>query len=188
MKIVDVALTLFRWDGIPPVVYGPNIRMPGGPSTLGLLAISTDDGATGHSFLGGATRGAELEGRALIETLKPLLMAQNPLDRERLNQRMWGRGRLTMVRAIGAVDVALWELAGKIAGLPVHQLLGSYRDRARSVCSMVAGTGDRFSARRGGDLVSLPTYRLCNWSSPSFFPPWVRDHRGRSSASRDEPL
>ena len=66
MIIVDVELTLFRWDGIPPVVYGPNIRMPGGSSTLGLLAIHTDEGVTGHSFLGGATRGAELEGRALI--------------------------------------------------------------------------------------------------------------------------
>jgi L-alanine-DL-glutamate epimerase-like enolase superfamily enzyme len=124
MKIVDVELTLFRWDGIPPVVYGPNIRLPGGSSTLWLLAITTDKGITGHSFLGGATRGAELEGRAPIETLKPLLMAQNPLDRECLNQRMRGRGRLTMVRAIGAVDAALWDLAGKIAVLPIHQMLG----------------------------------------------------------------
>jgi L-alanine-DL-glutamate epimerase-like enolase superfamily enzyme len=138
MKIVDVALTLFRWDGIPPVIYGPNIRMPGGSSTLGLLAISTDEGVSGHAVLGGATRGAELEGRALITTLKPLLMAQNPLDRERLNQRMWGRGRLTMVRAIGAVDVALWDLAGKIAGLPVHQLLGSYRDSIPAYASSQA--------------------------------------------------
>jgi hypothetical protein len=41
MKIVDVTLTLFTWDGIPPIRYGPNIRMPGGSSTLGLLAIVT---------------------------------------------------------------------------------------------------------------------------------------------------
>jgi L-alanine-DL-glutamate epimerase-like enolase superfamily enzyme len=127
MKIVDVTLTLFRWDGIPPVAYGMNIRLSGGAGMLGLLAIVTDEGVTGHAFLGGATRDAEIEGPALIRTLKPLLLAQDPLDRERLYQRMWGRGRLTMVRAIGAVDVALWDLAGKIAGLPIHQLLGSYR-------------------------------------------------------------
>ncbi|MGA2841084.1 MAG: enolase C-terminal domain-like protein [Steroidobacteraceae bacterium] len=171
MKIDDVALTLFRWDGIPPVVYGPNIRMPGGPSTLGLLAISTDDGATGHSFLGGATRGAELEGRALIETLKPLLMAQNPLDRERLNQRMWGRGRLTMVRAIGAVDVALWDLAGKIAGLPVHQLLGSYRDSIPAYASSQAlGSPEEYCEQ-------ALYYKSRGWQAYKIHPPhpWADD-------------
>src|SRR5207237_9041035 len=35
--------------------------------------------------------------------------------------------RNTTYRAIGAMDVALWDLAGKIAGLPIHKLLGSYR-------------------------------------------------------------
>jgi L-alanine-DL-glutamate epimerase-like enolase superfamily enzyme len=127
MKIIDVTLTLFTWDGIPPTLYGPNIRIPGGSSTLGLLAIVTDAGITGHAFFGGANRGAETEGRSLIDAFKPLLMGQDPLDRERLNQSLWRRGRLTLVRAIGAVDVALWDLAGKAAGLPIHQLLGTYR-------------------------------------------------------------
>jgi L-alanine-DL-glutamate epimerase-like enolase superfamily enzyme len=171
MKIVDAALTLFRWDGIPPVVYGPNIRMPGGSSTLGLLAISTDDGVTGHSFLGGATRGAELEGRALIETLKPLLMGQNPLDRERLNQRMWGRGRLTMVRAIGAVDVALWDIAGKIAGLPIHQLLGSYRDSIPAYASSQAlGAPEEYCEQ-------ALYYKSRGWQAYKIHPPhpWQND-------------
>ena len=80
MKIVDVALTLFRWDGIPPVVYGPNIRMPGGSSTLGLLAVSTDEGVTGHSFLGGATRGAELEGACQTQQIFPMFDYQRCID------------------------------------------------------------------------------------------------------------
>src|ERR1700734_788347 len=81
MKITDVTLTLFTWDGIPPVIYGPNIRMPGGSSTLGLLAIVTDAGITGQAFFGGANRGAETEGRSLIDAFKPLLMGQDPLHR-----------------------------------------------------------------------------------------------------------
>jgi len=68
MKITDVTLTLFTWDGIPAVAYGPDIRIPQGSSTLGLLAIATDDGLTGHAFFGGANRGAQVEGRALIGT------------------------------------------------------------------------------------------------------------------------
>jgi L-alanine-DL-glutamate epimerase-like enolase superfamily enzyme len=127
MKIVDVQLTLFTWNGIPAVNYGNNIRLAGGSSTLGLLEIKTDEGVTGHAFLGGAARDAEIEGLSLIKSLKPLLLGRDPLDRESLYQTLWGRGRLTMVRSIGAVDVALWDLAGKIAGLPIHQLLGTYR-------------------------------------------------------------
>ena len=127
MKITDVTVTLFSWDGLPQITYGPNIRLTGS-STLGLVAISTDEGITGHSFLGGANRPADLEARALIDILKPVVVGQNPLDRERLYQRMWGRGRLGHIRAIGAMDVALWDLGGKIAGLPIHQMLGSYRE------------------------------------------------------------
>ena len=57
MKIVDVTLTLFTWDGIPAVAYAPDIRIAAGDSTLGLLAIVTDEGITGHAFFGGANRG-----------------------------------------------------------------------------------------------------------------------------------
>jgi L-alanine-DL-glutamate epimerase-like enolase superfamily enzyme len=35
--------------------------------------------------------------------------------------------RVTGYRTMGAVDVALWDLAGKIARMPIHQLLGTYR-------------------------------------------------------------
>jgi L-alanine-DL-glutamate epimerase-like enolase superfamily enzyme len=80
-------------------------------------------------------RGAHLDAASLIEVLKPIVLNQDPLDRERLHHALWQRSRATTARAIGAVDVALWDLAGKIAGLPVHRLLGSYRDRVRAYAS-----------------------------------------------------
>src|SRR5665213_3467406 len=95
MKIIDVTLTLFTWDGIPPVIYGPNIRLPGGFSTLGLLAMVTDAGITGHAFFGGANRGAEIEGRGLIDARNPRRGGQAPLAREPLNKAMGRRGRQT---------------------------------------------------------------------------------------------
>ncbi len=128
MKIVDVTLTLFTWGDLPVVAYGPDIPVTTGSCTMGLLAIVTDEAVTGHAFLGASNRGADFDGPGLIDILKPVVMGQNPLDREKLNQRLWGRGRATMARAIGAVDVALWDIAGKVAGLPIHRLLGSYRD------------------------------------------------------------
>jgi L-alanine-DL-glutamate epimerase-like enolase superfamily enzyme len=129
MKITDVTLTLFRWSDIPATQYGAHTGRFGGESQLGLVTITTDDGLAGHAFLGSAMRGAHLDGESLIHYLKPLLVGQDPLDRERLYQAMWHRNRSTTFRAIGAMDVALWDLAGKIAGMPVHRLLGSYRHR-----------------------------------------------------------
>ena len=40
-----------------------------------------------------------------------------------------------VLRVIGAIDVALWDLAGKAAGLPIHRLMGSYRDKIPAYAS-----------------------------------------------------
>ncbi|MGH8810220.1 MAG: enolase C-terminal domain-like protein, partial [Noviherbaspirillum sp.] len=129
MKITDVTLTLFAWDNIPATSYGAHTGRFSGESKLGLLAVTTDQGVTGHAFLGSAFYAADMDGASLMRYLKPLLLGQDPLDRERLHKAMWKRVRTTTVRAIGAVDIALWDIAGKAAGLPIHRLLGSYRDR-----------------------------------------------------------
>jgi L-alanine-DL-glutamate epimerase-like enolase superfamily enzyme len=127
MKITDVTLTCFSWEGLPQISYGSTIQPPGGSSLLALLTIVTDEGVTGNSFLGSAIRRADIDGHLLIQNLKPLLVGQNPLDRERIGQKLWASVRATSVRVVGAVDVALWDLAGKAANMPIHQMLGSYR-------------------------------------------------------------
>jgi L-alanine-DL-glutamate epimerase-like enolase superfamily enzyme len=135
MKITDVRLTLFAWDDIPATRYGLHTGLFSGSSQLGLLAIGTDDGVRGHAFLGSAMRGAHLDGQSLIQFLKPIVLGQDPLARERLYQAMWRKNRQTTYRAIGAMDVALWDIAGKAAGLPIHRLLGSYRESVPAYAS-----------------------------------------------------
>jgi len=135
MKISDVTLTLFAWGGIPPTTYGRHTGRFSGQSELGLLTLRTDSGLEGHAFLGSAMRSAALDAQALLQVLKPIVLGQDPLDRERLWQAMWQRQRATTIRTIGAVDVALWDLGGKIAGLPIHRLLGSYRESAPAYAS-----------------------------------------------------
>ncbi|TMQ22224.1 MAG: mandelate racemase [Candidatus Rokuibacteriota bacterium] len=127
MKITDVTLTLFAWGGIPPTTYGRHTGRFSGTSELGLLRLHTDGGLEGHAFLGSAMRSAALDAQSLLRMLKPLVLGQDPLERERLWQAMWQRNRTTTQRAIGAMDVALWDLGGKIAGLPIHRLIGGYR-------------------------------------------------------------
>jgi len=138
MKITDVTLTLFAWPGIPPTRYGRHTGLFGGDSQLGLVTVATDQGVEGHAFLGSAMRGAHLDGQSLVQVLKPVVLGQDPLDRERLYQAMWLRNRGTTLRAIGAMDVALWDLAGQLAGLPIHRLLGSYRDSVPAYASSAA--------------------------------------------------
>ncbi len=127
MRIDHVSLTLFAWEDIPPTSYHAASVQTGGRSALGLLRIGTDTGVTGHAFLGSATHTAENDGPGLIRFLKPLLMGRDPLDREAINARLWPWTRTVTVRSIGAVDVALWDIAGQAAGMPIHRLLGTTR-------------------------------------------------------------
>src|ERR1700759_666780 len=91
------------------------------------LKITTDEGITG---LGDATlNGRELAVAAyLSEHVAPLLVDRDPHRIEDTWQFLyrsgyWRRGPVTMA-AIAAVDMALWDIKGKIANLPVYQLLG----------------------------------------------------------------
>jgi L-alanine-DL-glutamate epimerase-like enolase superfamily enzyme len=141
VKITDVTLTLFTWGGIPPTQYGRHTGRFGGQSQLGLVRIATDQGLEGHAFLGSAMRSAHFDAESLIHYLRPIVLDQDPLDRERLWQAMWQRNRATTIRAIGAMDVALWDLGGKIAGLPIHRLLGACRESVPAYASSaVLGT------------------------------------------------
>ena len=135
MKITDVRLTLFGWDDIPATTYGRHTGRFSGKSQLGLVTIETDEGVHGHAFLGSSMRGAHIDGQSLIQYLKPVVLGQDPLARERLYQAMWHKNRQTTFRAIGAMDVALWDIAGKAAGLPIHRLLGSYRESVPAYAS-----------------------------------------------------
>lgn len=91
------------------------------------LRITTSDGVTG---LGDATlNGRELAVVAYLrEHVAPILIGRDPSAIEDTWQYLyrgayWRRGPVTMA-SIAAVDMALWDVKGKVAGLPVYQLLG----------------------------------------------------------------
>lgn len=135
MKITDLTVTMFRWDGLPAASYSDKNPATTAPSELGLVTIHTDEGVEGHSFLGASFRSARLDVLSLVRHLKPAVMGQDPMDRERLWQALSRRIRATTYRCIGAIDVALWDIAGKVAGLPVHRLLGTFRRKVPAYAS-----------------------------------------------------
>ncbi len=165
MKISDVTLTLFAWRGIPPTQYGRHSGRFGGESQLGLLTVKTDAAVEGHAFLGSAMRGAHLDATSLVQSLKPVVLGQDPLERERLYQAMWQRSRATTFRAIGAMDVALWDIAGKVAGLPIHRLLGSYRDRVPAYASSAVLPSPQAYAEEA------ERFRAAGWTAYKIHPP-----------------
>jgi len=135
MKITDVTVTLFKWENIPTTNYSPLSGKIGGESDLGLVTISTDEGIDGHAFLGSSSQPASFDTNPLIKYLKPSLIGQNPLDRERLWQTLSLSVRKAGIRAIGACDIALWDVGGKAANMPIHQMLGTYRTSIRTYAS-----------------------------------------------------
>ena len=91
------------------------------------LRVSTDEGIYG---LGDATlNGRELAVAAYLkEHVIPCIIGRDPFQSEDLWQYLyrgayWRRGPVTMA-AIGAVDVALWDIKGKVLNTPVYNLLG----------------------------------------------------------------
>jgi L-rhamnonate dehydratase len=111
-------------------------RCDGTQDTL-VVRVSTDAGLTGV----GEVDSAPLVAQAIIDApvshtiqrgLREVLIGENPLEIERLWDRMYeatlffGR-RGPVIHAMSGVDIALWDLAGKVFGRPVHELLGGAR-------------------------------------------------------------
>jgi L-alanine-DL-glutamate epimerase-like enolase superfamily enzyme len=92
-----------------------------------LVKVHTDAGLTGLGEASCTPRWSgedQVTGAHLIRTyLEPLLIGENPIDIERLTQKF----RMAFAANYftkAAVEMALWDLAGKIAGKPVYELLG----------------------------------------------------------------
>ncbi|KAA9149127.1 D-galactonate dehydratase family protein [Amycolatopsis acidicola] len=111
--------------------------------TFVTLRLTTSDGVTG---LGDATlNGRELAVASYLrDHLVPLLIGRDPARIEDIWQYLyrgayWRRGPVTMT-AIAAVDTALWDIKGKVAALPVYQLLGGRSRDGVLVYSHASGT------------------------------------------------
>ncbi len=104
--------------------------------------VQTDEGLRGLGFTVGGRYAGEghLIHTAIQHNLKHLILGENPFAVERLWERMFqttllmGR-RGAVIRAISALDIALWDIIAKAAGQPLSQLLGGYRDEVPAYAS-----------------------------------------------------
>ena len=125
MKITDVRCT------------GVAVPRPGGGAHRNwiFIHVDTDEGLQGVGEA--TTEYHELAVKAHVESeLKPRLLGLDPTDIERVWQlgyrEFWWRRGVVHTSAMSGIDQALWDIAGKAAGLPVFKLLGGkVRERVR---------------------------------------------------------
>ena len=110
----------------------------GGAEALGVMSVSLSDVVKPQLGMQGQTQGAGTPNQAGIGGFLPLVIGENPWDYNYIWERMyrrtmaWGRKGIGMA-AISAVDLAIWDILGKAANVPVFQLLGGRTKDAISV-------------------------------------------------------
>lgn len=113
-----------------------------------IVEVETDEGITGMGYLMTLGRGIHALKAVVDYEMKDLLVGENPLYRQKVWEKLWwglqkiGRKGVA-VYAISAIDVALWDIAGKATNQSIHQMLGP--------------AGDSLEAYGGGGWLHMTT-------------------------------
>lgn len=99
------------------------------------LTIRTDEGISGTARGSRGTIVMDIVDRRLRDEL----VGADPLMKEHLWERIWELDRIEEfpIYALGLVDIALWDITAKLAGLPLYRVIGGYRDRIPAYASTV---------------------------------------------------
>ena len=110
-----------------------------------VLRLLTDAGLTGwgYSSFGMIAGGPKVVQTILEQEIKPVLMGQDPAFPKKIRADLWRALEYQGVQgvtqfAMSVVDIAVWDILGKAAGMPVYKMLGAFRDR-------------------------MPAYAMCGW-------------------------
>ncbi len=138
-KIKSIRTKVYQWNGktVPPqnnfctnasdLLFEKSDAMGSFRFNEWLICeVETDDGIIG---IGNAALAPQLVKKTIDTYLTPLVLGEDPFDYSYIWEKMyrrthaWGRRGLGMV-AISAIDIALWDIMGKITNKPVFKLLG----------------------------------------------------------------
>jgi L-rhamnonate dehydratase len=167
LKITDVEAVVLRQRAV-------NEGIADGSQDDLVILIQTDEGITGIGEVDSAPEAVAAlvtapGSHAIANSLRQLLIGEDPLDVERLWDKMYrgvifiGR-RGIAIHAISGIDIALWDIKGKALGKPVCELLGPVRhERIRAYASQLmpsrrfASRGSRRSSSAGAHSEPTPT-------------------------------
>ena len=135
MKITDIIVHVLRTTLAEPFAFSQGwVRQ----RSATVVEVTTDAGLTGwgEAFAQGLEP-PEIAATVIDKALRPLVTGASPLDTEVLWHRMYHATRDygrkgAVIAAISAIDIALWDIAGKFYRQPIHQLLGgAFRTRVQ---------------------------------------------------------
>ncbi|WP_211257550.1 mandelate racemase/muconate lactonizing enzyme family protein [Muricoccus aerilatus] len=129
--MTNASLSIARVTATPMVVEASFEGQPV-EFSLCLVAVETRDGRIGHGLT--AITEEEVVATAINAVAAPALLGENAMAHERIWEKLYWllapRGQTGYaLHVIAAIDLALWDLKGKVLGQPVWRLLGAARDR-----------------------------------------------------------
>src|SRR5437763_189770 len=128
MRIAAIDVDLIPLPAVsPPYAWRRGLRGSHPARTTAVLRITTEDGAVGEAY---HEWSGPMLGDIVDRILREELVGQRADRREWLWHRLWELDRTEEfpIWVFGIVDVALWDMEGRLFGVPVHRLLGTYRD------------------------------------------------------------
>lgn len=126
MKIVKLTSHVLQYDMPELLGYSQQYYTR---RSAHLVEVETDEGITGWGECFGPGNIA-LANKAIVEkVIGPMILGDDPMDRDVIWHKVYNltrdHGQKGMpLQALSGVDIALWDIAGKVAGLPVHKLIG----------------------------------------------------------------
>lgn len=118
-----------------------------------IVKITAEDGTFGYGEIGPIHGGGIPIFTAMVDhKLKDMVIGEDAFDREKLYEKMLGRGTSSyalgqkgaIVSAVAGIDIALWDLVGKILDTPVYKLLGGcFHEKIPAYASGFFGKGGR---------------------------------------------
>lgn len=135
MKIVDVRVRRLDPKIVEPLPWRNGLPRKTRTLEPGFLELHTDEGLVGEAYVDDCPSVAKW----VANGFKSEFVGQDPYRREYLWSRLWDLKRMEYfpVLGFGQVDIALWDLAAKAAGLPLYQYLGYARPTIPAYASTV---------------------------------------------------
>ena len=126
MKITRITSHVLQYDMPEELGYSQQYYAK---RSAHMVEVETDEGITGWGECFGPGNVA-LGNKTIVEqVIQPLVLGMDPMDRDVIWHRVYNllrdHGQKGMpLQALSGVDIALWDIAGKVAGLPLHKLIG----------------------------------------------------------------
>ncbi len=134
----------------------------------GIVRVFTDEGIEGNADYPSWGLHPKLLGE-LILAMKPHIVGEDPFNVERIWERTYKTTRrIVSIYASGCINVALWDIMGKVLNVPLYRLLGGFRDRLRAYAGTPIGENVEGFVKLATSLVErgFTAIKLHPWADP----------------------